>query len=79
LARNQVQAAGLIGTFGAVGALGAKVALVNQPDLNTGYAGPFHRAVDHLLQQMLHRMLVGDFQKHSHRAVWIEPAITLTR
>jgi hypothetical protein len=76
-ARNQVQAAGLVGTFRSLETNGAEVSSINQPALDAGHVRAFHRAADELLQHVLHRLLVRDIQEQARGQIRIEPIITL--
>jgi hypothetical protein len=75
LSNNQVQAAGLVETFGPAWAGRAQVAFVNQPDLGARKVGPRHRMADQLLQEMLHRLLVSNVQEYLRGQVRVEPTV----
>ena len=74
--RSQVQAAGLVGTFGATRAGGAQVTLFNQPDLSTYDVGPFHHALDKFLQELFQRLLVRNLQQYLRDEIGIKAVVT---
>ena len=73
--RNQVQAAGLVGTIGATRAGGAQVTLFNQPDLNTDDVRPFHHVLDEFSQELRQRLLVRNPQQQLRDEIGIEAII----
>jgi hypothetical protein len=60
-----------------LGTNGAEVSFINQPDLDASRLRAFHRTENELLQQALHRLLMGDIQEQVHREIRIEPIILI--
>jgi hypothetical protein len=57
-----------------MGADGAAVTFVHQPDLDTGHVRPIlHKRSDELLKQLLQRLLVSDVQKQLRGQIGINP------
>ena len=78
-ASGQVQAAGLVGALRSLGTNGAEVSFFNQPDLEAGQVllTMLLRTKDELLQQVLHRLLVGDVQEQVRGVIRIESVIAV--
>ena len=76
-ASNQVQAAGLIGTLRPLRTNRAAVSFINQPELDAGHVrlSLLHGTQEELLQQVLHRLLMGDIQEQVRGEIRIEPII----
>ena len=72
-----MQAAGLVGTIWFLGTNRAKVSLINQPDLEAGQIGAPHHTADELVQELLHRLLVGNLQEQISGEIRIVSAVTI--
>ena len=73
-----MEAAGLVGAFRSLGTNGAEISFINQPELDAGHVRltMLHGTEEELLQQVLHRLLMGDIQEQMRGEIRIESAIT---
>ena len=74
-----MQATGLVGALRSLWTNGAEVSFLNQPELAAGQVRltVLLRTKDELLQQVLHRLLVGDVQEQVRGVIRIESAVTI--
>lgn len=70
-----MQAAGLIGAFGAIFAGRAEVAFSDQPNLRDYKLGLLHATLDEILEDGFNGSLLGNLQEQLHSQMRIEPPV----